>query len=420
MLAELLPKRFAQRLCEAGSAESGRCSQFNPPELRAIADAAAALAHRRQRHRRLPHRRGHAGRRRHRRAVVDDDAIEDACRACISSAKWSTSPASSAATTSSGPGPRATRPARWRNGLVLTHTTRNIRCSMVYRSAPGVPDAQLQRPVARHALRHVRSARRRARNSRRSRASPTVDRDTIDAVLEEGARFASQVAFPLNGIGDIEGCTIPRRRRGHHADAASRTPTGNSSTAAGRRLSCDPDYGGQGLPVLINNRLYEMLNSANQAWLMYSGLSHSAYECLKAFGSEQIKRLYLPQTRLGPVERHDVPDRVAVRHRPGLAQDPRRTARRRQLRAQRHQDLHFRRRTRRVGEHPAPGAGATARRTGRERAASRCSWCRNSCPMRNGEAGARNAHQGRLDRAQDGHPRQRDLRDEPRLARAAG
>ncbi len=121
-----------------------------------------------------------------------------------------------------------------------------------------------------------------------------LDRDTIDAVLEEGARFASQVAFPLNASGDIEGCTF-------HGDGVVSTPTGFKEAykqfieAGWPGLSCDPTYGGQGLPVLLNNRVYEMFNSANQAWMMYSGLSHAAYECLMAFGTEQQKNIYLPK-----------------------------------------------------------------------------------------------------------------------------
>ena len=58
-------------------------------------------------------------------------------------------------------------------------------------------------------------------------------------------------------------------------------------------LSCDPDFGGQGLPVVVNNRCFEMWNSSNQAWLMYAGLSHSAYECLVAFGTDEQKATYL-------------------------------------------------------------------------------------------------------------------------------
>ena len=125
-------------------------------------------------------------------------------------------------------------------------------------------------------------------------AHAQLDRETMDAVLEEAARFASQVAFPLNAVGDQEGCRIDEQ-------GSVTTPTGFKEAyrqfveAGWPSLSCDPAVGGQGLPVLLNNRLYEMLNSANQAWLMYSGLSHSAYECLMAFGTDQQKAVYLPR-----------------------------------------------------------------------------------------------------------------------------
>lgn len=126
-------------------------------------------------------------------------------------------------------------------------------------------------------------------------AHADMDADTINQVLEEGGKFAADILFPLNHSGDREGC---------HFDAATHTvtaPVGFKSAyeqyvAAGwPSLSCDPTYGGQGLPIVLNNGFYEMLNSANQAWTMYPGLSHGAYECLHAHGSEAQKQLYLPK-----------------------------------------------------------------------------------------------------------------------------
>ncbi|HQQ54663.1 MAG TPA: acyl-CoA dehydrogenase family protein, partial [Ottowia sp.] len=130
------------------------------------------------------------------------------------------------------------------------------------------------------------------------KAMPThaeTDADTINAVLEEAGKFAAGVAFPLNVSGDAEGC---------HLDAATHavtTPKGFKEAYAAYveggwpALSCDPQYGGQGLPHVVNQCLYEMLNSANQAWTMYPGLSHGAYEALHAHGTESQKATYLPK-----------------------------------------------------------------------------------------------------------------------------
>ncbi|MDR5812336.1 MULTISPECIES: acyl-CoA dehydrogenase C-terminal domain-containing protein [unclassified Caballeronia] len=119
-----------------------------------------------------------------------------------------------------------------------------------------------------------------------------LDADTINQVLEEAGKFCSEVVFPLNQSGDREGCT-------YEGDGVVKTPSGFKEAyrqyveAGWPALGCDPEYGGQGLPAFVNNALYEMLNSANQAWTMYPGLSHGAYECLHAHGTPEQKSVYL-------------------------------------------------------------------------------------------------------------------------------
>jgi len=122
-----------------------------------------------------------------------------------------------------------------------------------------------------------------------------IDADTLNAVLEEGGKFAAEVAFPLNISGDGEGCKLDP------ATHEVRPPKGfkqayEQYVAGGwPALSCDPEYGGQGLPIVANQCFYEMLNSANQAWTMYPGLSHGAYECLHEHGTPEQKATYLPK-----------------------------------------------------------------------------------------------------------------------------
>ncbi|HTH61975.1 MAG TPA: acyl-CoA dehydrogenase C-terminal domain-containing protein [Paraburkholderia sp.] len=121
-----------------------------------------------------------------------------------------------------------------------------------------------------------------------------LDADTINQVLEEAGKFCAEVLFPLNQVGDREGCK-------YVGDGVVTTPTGFKEAyrqyvdAGWPALGCDPEYGGQGLPAFVNNALYEMMNSANQAWTMYPGLSHGAYECLRAHGTPEQRHTYLPK-----------------------------------------------------------------------------------------------------------------------------
>lgn len=130
-------------------------------------------------------------------------------------------------------------------------------------------------------------------------AHADIDADTINAILEEGGKFASQVIFPINQSGDEEGCTLNK------ATHAVTTPKGFKQAyaqyveAGWPALGCDPAFGGQGLPSVVNQCFYEMLNSANQAWTMYPGLSHGAYEALHAHGTDEQKKTYLPKLTSG-------------------------------------------------------------------------------------------------------------------------
>ena len=122
-----------------------------------------------------------------------------------------------------------------------------------------------------------------------------VDADTINAVLEEAGKFAANVTFPLNISGDEEGCTLDKATHEVTAPKGFKEAYAQYVEGGWPALSCDPAYGGQGLPFVLNQCLYEMLNSANQAWTMYPGLSHGAYEALAAHGTEAQKQTYLPK-----------------------------------------------------------------------------------------------------------------------------
>ena len=120
-----------------------------------------------------------------------------------------------------------------------------------------------------------------------------LDMDTSFEVLSQAGRFASEVLQPLNAVGDRQGCRLE--------DGRVKTPDG--FPAAWRAfveggwpaLACDPAWGGQGLPQLLNVALFEMLVAANHAWTMYPGLLHGAYETIAAHASDELRQRYLPK-----------------------------------------------------------------------------------------------------------------------------
>ncbi len=134
---------------------------------------------------------------------------------------------------------------------------------------------------------------------RQMTAHAEVDADTINAVLEEAGKFAANVTFPLNISGDAEGCVLNKETHEVTTPKGFKEAYQKYVEGGWPSLSCDTAYGGQGLPFAVNSAVYEMLNSANQAWTMYPGLSHGAYEALHVHGTEEQKKLYLPKLTSG-------------------------------------------------------------------------------------------------------------------------
>ena len=130
-------------------------------------------------------------------------------------------------------------------------------------------------------------------------AHSEMDADTVNAVLEEAGKFASEVIAPLNLSGDIQGCTLDQVTHEVKAPDGFKEAYAKYVEGGWPALSSDPQYGGQGLPITLNQCVYEMMNSANQSWTMYPGLSHGAYEALHAHGTPEQKAIYLPKLTSG-------------------------------------------------------------------------------------------------------------------------
>ena len=118
-----------------------------------------------------------------------------------------------------------------------------------------------------------------------------LDEETIDSVLEEAGRFASDVIAPLNRVGDTFGTPFK--------DGAVITPPGwkeayTAWAAAGwNGLVAPSDWGGQDLPHALNAACVEMWNSASMAFGIGPVLTMAAIDALAAYGSDELKQLYL-------------------------------------------------------------------------------------------------------------------------------
>ncbi len=117
--------------------------------------------------------------------------------------------------------------------------------------------------------------------------------ELIDAVLEESAKLAENVLFPLNRAGDEEGCVLE--------NGVVRTPAGfkeayDQFTEGGWvGMAADPKFGGQGLPTVLGVAVDEMVCAANLSFGIYPGLSRGAYRALERHAPDALKDLYLPK-----------------------------------------------------------------------------------------------------------------------------
>ncbi len=120
-----------------------------------------------------------------------------------------------------------------------------------------------------------------------------VSPDLVKDILEEAAKINKNLILPLAKIGDENPAILE--------NGVVRTPPGYKEAYkkyiedGWTSLSCDPKYGGQGMPKTVSAFFDEMLSAASLSFKLYSELSIGAYNCINHHATDEIKNKYLPK-----------------------------------------------------------------------------------------------------------------------------
>ena len=120
-----------------------------------------------------------------------------------------------------------------------------------------------------------------------------VNLDLVKDILEEAAKINQNLILPLAKSGDENPAVLE--------NGVVRTPPGYKEAYqkyiedGWTSLSCDPKYGGQGMPKTVSAFFDEMLSAASLSFKLYSELSIGAYNCINHHASDEIKNKYLPK-----------------------------------------------------------------------------------------------------------------------------
>jgi alkylation response protein AidB-like acyl-CoA dehydrogenase len=120
-----------------------------------------------------------------------------------------------------------------------------------------------------------------------------VSPELVKDILEEAAKINQNLILPLAKAGDENPAILE--------NGVVRTPPGYKEVYqkyiedGWTSLSCDPKYGGQGMPRTVSAFFDEMISSASLAFKLYSELTLGAYNCIHHHATDEIKEKYLPK-----------------------------------------------------------------------------------------------------------------------------
>ena len=118
-----------------------------------------------------------------------------------------------------------------------------------------------------------------------------INKEFLASIYNSAAEIASEVIAPTNVDGDRIGVSLEKGQvsvpRGYK-EAYEAYVSGGWPT-----LSCNPEFGGQGLPSLVSIPVNEMVMAANFSWAHLVLLTNSAIRAVEAHANQSLKNLFL-------------------------------------------------------------------------------------------------------------------------------
>jgi alkylation response protein AidB-like acyl-CoA dehydrogenase len=124
-----------------------------------------------------------------------------------------------------------------------------------------------------------------------------VNRELADAILEAAGEFMASELAPLNVIGDLKGCVWSES--GVTSPPGFKEAYANYTVGGWSGLSSPTEFGGQGLPTVLNTVVGEFLASSNLSFSLYPGLTQGAIHALLHHGSKELQDKFLPKMIAG-------------------------------------------------------------------------------------------------------------------------
>lgn len=119
-----------------------------------------------------------------------------------------------------------------------------------------------------------------------------LGRDEVEHLLAEARRFAAKVLAPTNAPGDRHGCRFVDGRV--HVPEVFHDAYKQMRDSGWMAVSTPAEHGGSGLPFVVGAAIGEMFIAANCSLSMVAGLTRTAASLIIKYGSDEMKRTYVP------------------------------------------------------------------------------------------------------------------------------